>query len=257
MDVRDNNVASGASRQPAAEYCRHIEAYLCRKNDGHLIRIVGPAFELVSRWEAQGVPLNVACAGIDRYFERYYKKGPRRRPVRVEFCEADVLDAFDGWRRAVGVSGTRSSEAAQGGGAETDSDLSRAGRRVTLVSHIERAIARLTANRAGSVASELDRVLEATVRALDGLSGPARAARGHARDALIEQLANLDRTLMAAVAATLDEPARAGIEGAAKEALIPFRERMPPEAFQRATRAAVERGVRDHFNLPVVSYDGG
>ena len=41
--------------------------------------------------------------GIDRYFERYYAKGPRRRPVRVEFCEADVLDVFDEWRRAVGV----------------------------------------------------------------------------------------------------------------------------------------------------------
>jgi hypothetical protein len=32
---------------------------------------------------------------------------------------------------------------------------------------------------------------------------------------------------------------------------------MPPEAFQRASQAAFERGVRDHFNLPVVGYDGG
>ena len=82
-------------------YCREIEAYLCRKNDGHLIRIVGPAFEQVSRWGQQGVPLKVALVGIDRYFERYYRRGPRRRPVRIEFCEADVLDAFDEWRRSV------------------------------------------------------------------------------------------------------------------------------------------------------------
>ena len=54
-------------------------------------------------WANQGIPLKVAEAGIDRYFERYYRKGPRRRPVRIEFCEADVLDAFDDWRRAVGV----------------------------------------------------------------------------------------------------------------------------------------------------------
>ena len=84
-------------------YARDLEAYLCRKNDGHLIRITGPAFEQVHGWAAQGVPLKVAQAGIDRYFERYYRKGPRRRPVRIEFCEADVLDAFDDWRRAVGV----------------------------------------------------------------------------------------------------------------------------------------------------------
>jgi hypothetical protein len=146
---------------------------------------------------------------------------------------------------------------AQPGEGETDPEASRAGRRVTLVSHIERAIARLTAGRAGSVAPELDRALESTARALDALVGAARGARGPARDALIDQLANLDRTLIAAVESTLDAPARAGIERAAREALAPFRERMPPEALQRASRAALERGVRDHFDLPVVSFDGG
>src|SRR4051794_28620234 len=80
-----------------------MEAYLCRKNDGHLIRIVGPAFEQVCGWAQRGVPLNVAYRGVDRYVERYYAKGPKRRPVRIEFCEADVLDVFDEWRRAVGV----------------------------------------------------------------------------------------------------------------------------------------------------------
>ena len=86
-----------------ADYCREIETHLCRKNDGHLIRVVGPSFDLVSGWAAQGVPLKVACSGIDRYFERYYRKGPRRRPVRIDFCAADVLDVFDEWRRAVGI----------------------------------------------------------------------------------------------------------------------------------------------------------
>lgn len=88
-----------------AEFSREIEAYLCRKNDGHLIRIVGPVFEKVCGWAARGVPLRVAFQGIDRYFERRQAKGPaaNRRPARVEFCEPDVLDAFDAWRRAVGV----------------------------------------------------------------------------------------------------------------------------------------------------------
>ena len=43
-----------------SEYCRDLETHLCRKNDGHLIRIVGPSFEIVSRWAATGVPLKVA-----------------------------------------------------------------------------------------------------------------------------------------------------------------------------------------------------
>ncbi len=93
------------------EYCRAIEAHLTRKNDGHLIRIVGPAFELVRGWAEQGIPFKVACYGIDRAFERYYAKGARRRPLRIEFCKDDVLDAFDQWRRAVGVRGVTDEQA--------------------------------------------------------------------------------------------------------------------------------------------------
>src|SRR5205814_1132952 len=88
-----------------SDYCREVETYLCRKNEGHLIRIVGPVFEKVCGWATQGVPLALAIKGIDQYCERYYAKGQRRRPVRVEFCEADVLELFDDWRRAVGVTG--------------------------------------------------------------------------------------------------------------------------------------------------------
>ena len=76
-------------------YCREIEAYLTRKNDGHLVRIVGPSFDRVRGWAEQGVPLKVAFQGIDRYFERYYARGPRRRPVHIDHCEADVLEAFE------------------------------------------------------------------------------------------------------------------------------------------------------------------
>src|SRR5204863_1077323 len=85
------------------DYCRELEAYLCRKNDGHLVRIVGPSFERVCGWAAQGIPFKIACEGIDRYFVRYYSKGPKRRPVQIDFCDADVLEAFDTWRRSVGV----------------------------------------------------------------------------------------------------------------------------------------------------------
>ena len=47
MDVMNGHDA-------AEDYCRAVEAYLCRKNDGHLIRIVGPAFEQVCAWSRRG-----------------------------------------------------------------------------------------------------------------------------------------------------------------------------------------------------------
>src|SRR5678816_2148942 len=125
------------------DYCRDLESYLCRNNDGHLIRIVGPAFEQVCGWAARGIPLKLAMRGIDRYFERYYAKGSRRRPVRIEFCEADVLDVFDEWRRSVGVGAAGESLAAEGN-------------RNSLPAHLERVIARLATLRARG-----DRALDA------------------------------------------------------------------------------------------------
>ena len=149
-----------------AEYCREIETYLCQKNEGHLIRIVGPAFEQVCGWATMGVPLKVAFRGIDQYCERYYSKGPRRRPVRIEFCEADILDLFDHWRRAVGVSAVTSATAAE----------EPPPRKPALAAHIERAIARLTALRAGGKRTPaFGNRVDAVVRELD-FSPPRLAA---------------------------------------------------------------------------------
>src|SRR5438093_13689692 len=136
MGEESVNIAD--QRSAIADFCRQVEIYLCQKNDGHLIRVVGPSFELVSKWAEQGVPLKVAYAGIDRYFERYYRKGPRRRPVKIDFCEADVLDVFDEWKRATGITG-----------ATTDGrHQSQVASHQSLPAHLERVLQRLTAARA-------------------------------------------------------------------------------------------------------------
>src|SRR5829696_7364487 len=144
-----------------AEYCREVEAYLCRKNEGHLIRIAGPVFEQVSGWAAQGVPLAVVCRGIDRYCERYYAKGSWRRAVGV----AQLVDA----------------------GAGTDATA----RRDSLPAHLDRAIARLTAMRAGGRSAALDRRLDEAVRELDRTRAAAKQARGDGRAIILERLAVL------------------------------------------------------------------
>jgi len=234
-------------RTEISNYCRDIEAHLCRKNEGHLIRIVGPAFELVSGWEAQGIPVTVACAGVDRYFERYYRKGPRRRPVRIEFCDADVLDAFDDWRRAVGV-------AVSADDAPASPDAS--SRRSSLAAHVERTIARLTTLQASSQSAAVFRgALEHAARELDLLLPEARRARGQARDAVLDRLRSLDAALMNAVNTVIDERTRAAAESDARSALAPYRDRMAPEAFRRVSTAAVEQQIRDRFGLPIVKFD--
>lgn len=233
------------------DYCREIESYLCRKNDGHLIRIVGPAFEQVCGWAARGVPLELAKRGIDRYFDRYYAKGPRRRPVRVEFCDADVLDVFDEWKRAVGVP-----EAPQ---AEADPDAmegpGEAGRhQSSLPVHLDRVIARLTSMRAGDDRT-LDDTLDAIIRELDSARAGARSIRGDARVRLVDRLRALDAMLLDAVRARCDEATLRELDADAATQLAPFRERMAADAYDRSRAACLERGIRERFRLPSLAYD--
>ena len=242
-------LASAEIRLQTADYCRAIETYLCQKNDGHLIRVVGPSFALVSGWAADGVPLKVACRGIDRYFERYYRKGPRRRPVRIDFCEADVLDAFDEWRRAVGLTSHGGLEPEGGSGTERD----RGG--PSLPAHLERVVLKLTAARAnGVVGQECDEVIDRVARELDTARADARGLRGEARRALLDRLPALDAVLMRTARRALDEAARVALTREAEDELSGFRDRMAPDAFVRAREAAVDRLVRERFGLPHVAF---
>jgi hypothetical protein len=241
----------------AAEFCAQIETYLCRKNDGHLIRVTGPSFDLVSSWAARGIPLKVAYAGIDRYFERYYRKGPRRRPVRIDFCEADVLDAFDEWRRAVGVTHAPAGVSAgiDEDGEDVGEDARRATRGPSLPAHLERVVLRLTAARAsGSLGDAFDDLIDRVSRELDAARAESRGLRGEARQALIERLAVLDAELVASARASMDEAAVAMLTREAADELASFRQRMSADAFARALDSAFTRLVRERFNLPTIAF---
>jgi hypothetical protein len=226
-----------------AEYARQIESYLCQKNRGHLIRVVGPAFELVCGWAENGVPLKVAFQGIDRCCGRYEKKGTRQRPVRIEFCEADVLDAFDDWRRAVGVTASL--------GATHE-----AGRKPALAAHIERAIARLAHLRGtGRAEHDFHVILERAIAELEQMAEAALKARGDARAAIVSRLTAIDAELMSQAAARLDAARAESLRREVDEELAPFAPRMAPDVKDRAAAAAFARLVRESAGLPTLAYD--
>ncbi len=225
-----------------AEYCRELEAYLCRKNGGHLVRIVGPAFDRVCGWAAQGVPLKVACGGIDRFCERQQVKAGRRRPIRIEFCEADILELFDDWRRAVGV--------VQGSSQEQQS----APRKPSLTAHIERVVSRLVARRTQGSA-EFDAHVQGVLADLDALMAGSKQSRGEARAAIIDRLATIEDALVSAAAAQLDASTAASIRREADEELAPFKARMSAEAREQALQAAFHRLVRESLALPAIRYE--
>ena len=243
MDVADDAVDAG-------EYCRQVERHLCQRNQGHLVRIVGPAFDLVCGWATRGIPLRVALHGIDRYVDRQAQKGPRRRPLRVDYCEADVLDVFDEWRRATGT--PRRSEASAEG---DDAPASR--RLPSLAAHVERVISRLTSlqGRREALGPAVAALADRITRELDGLRGQARTARGEARARILTRLSELDEELLAAARSSLDGDELAGLRAQADAELRPFRDRMAADAAASASRALVDRLVRERCQLPFVRLD--
>jgi hypothetical protein len=224
-----------------ADYCRQIESYLCQKNGGHLIRVVGPAFEEVRGWARQGVPLRIALRGIDQCCERYAARGPRRRPIRLEFCAADILALFDDWRRAVGVMPAGEPDARK---------------KPSLAAHVERVVSRLVALRGVDGATALPGgAVDGAVSALDRVAAAARTARGEERTALVDELSAIDRNLLQLVAQAQDDDVAARLRREAEAELAAFGERMPAEVRAAAIEAAYVRLVREAARLPRIAFE--
>ena len=231
----------------AGAYCREIESYLCRRNGGHLIRIVGPAFELACGWQARQVPLSVVFRAIDRTVERRAASPARPRPLRIEFCEADVLELFDEWRRAVGVARSDT----------PDAHLRRPpARGASLPAHLERVVVALTALRGRRPHPAALGDLAARLAAeLDAARASARTARGVRREALLARLGEADRELLAAARAAADTPLADRLRQDAERELAGFRERMPPAEYRKAVAAATDRLLREQLDLPRIAFD--
>ena len=202
-----------------SNYCREVETYLCKKNEGHLIRLVGPGFNMVQGWADAGIPLKVVYRGIDERVSRVSSIG-RRRPLRIEFCEPDVLAQFDDWRRAVGAQ------------VENIQSTSRSKNLPSLSRHLDRLMTRLTAI---LVEPEpwlgVHAVLNQTLQQLDGLRAEAKGARGVKRARLKEQLALVDEAMLVGIQQHVDSDLRKALQRQALQDLEPFRDRMSFEVF--------------------------
>jgi hypothetical protein len=231
-----------------AEYCRRVEEHLARVNSGHLVRVVGPAFSLVRAWADAGIPFTVVCRGIDRKAERHLK-GKSRRPLRLEFCEADVRDAFDEWRRAVGVTAQPEPDLVDGPSPAEER------RRPSTTRALDRAIEKLVRATGNLDASEGFRtetsaVLEQLVRVREGL----KHARGDARSQVLDSLSGAHRTLVEAARREAADQI-AAFEADAAADLAAYRSRLAPDAWRRAIAASVDRSLLERLGLPSLGPD--
>lgn len=230
-------------------YCRQVEDYLTRGNAGHLVRIVGPGFEAVRGWAGEGIPLSVVFRGIDLKLERH-RAGHATRPLRIEFCESDVREVYDRWRRAVGLGAiARAGAPEQAAGGASDDDR----KRPSLSKHLDRAIERL-----GRTAGRLD-VPEAVRDSIGGLlteltalRDSAKGARGETRDAIAARLAPLEAQLRDLARHSAPADLITSLDREARQDLAAFRDRLPADRWQQAVDATVDRLLRDRWGLPTL-----
>ena len=206
----------------------------------------------MSGWSAGGVPLSVVRRAVDRACARRQARQSRRRPIRIEFCEADVLDLFDDWKRAVGVGFTAPVSAADPeAGGEGGERPTR--RRSSLGAHLDRVVARLSAWTGNEYPALGGRVAEIATE-LDAARASA-APRGKARQRLVDRLAELDGALLAAARDAAGDSLRRRLRDDTEREMAPFRERMEREAFGRALDAAYDRLLIERVGLPRLTYD--
>jgi hypothetical protein len=255
--VKCSGTSDVSEPQPTPEpvdlgaYCRRVEEFLTEVNGGHLVRVVGPAFDLVRRWALSGVPLSIVFEGIRGKAARH-QAGSSTRPLRLEFCADDVSELFRRWRRAVGVFG----EEVAAGPDPSPSDDARSPRLTSLPRHLDRAIEMLVgaANRV-NLSSEIRDALEAAVEALSALRAGADRVRGEKRAAIVEELTHIDSRLLDRIRAALGPVALHELADAAGEDIRGFRGRLAPDAWERSVNLGVDRLIRERHGLPVLELD--
>ena len=229
------------------EYCRRVEDYLTRANAGHLVRIVGPGFELVRGWAEQSVPLSVVFRGIDNKAERH-RHGKSARPLRIEFCADDVRAVFDDWRRAVGIA----LHAGVPDGTATEEPVVESGAKApALGRHLDRVIDKLSRavgreDLPAALRDEADRVLQAVALLRESSS----RLRGDAKAEALTTLSGLDDSLTAAVRVNAPVEWITSLRQEAANDLAPFKARLTADAWARSIDITVDRLLRDRFGLP-------
>jgi hypothetical protein len=129
------------------------------------------------------------------------------------------------------------------------------GRRISLASHLDRTIARLTGAQAAATGTPLAEIFAGVVAELDRLRNESRRARGEARAAVTERLRTLDGMLMTAVRGATGPDLLATCRREAEAELAPFRARMPDAAFQKALTASTDRLLRERLQIPHLIFD--
>jgi biotin-(acetyl-CoA carboxylase) ligase len=212
-------------------YYEEVESYFVTRRGSPLF-ITPSEWDLVWRWEQEGIPVTVVKEGIDRVFER-----PKTllKARRLGYCRQTVEAAF-----------RRSRESSLGGGTGgTARDDSSASAHLTEVSSRLRDLAAAWSE----TERELADLLEQTADAVRSLSGGAEEAPLEVE----RELTALDGKLVIESEAVLGDAVREELRGDVESSLESYRERMPEKIYRAALESGYRRRLRKRIGLPTLS----
>jgi len=203
-------------------YFGDVETYFVERRGSPLF-ITPAEWFLVSKWEEQGIPIDVVKDGIDRVFERPQAAAKLRK---LGYCRQTVEAAFRRFR-----------EVTLGGG----ENRGLVEDRFDAAAHLSRLASKLSDLSSLAVAP----VLAARVEALGD--------SGDTLQRIEDALTAIDDELVESAEDALDENDRDALLADAGASLASYRDRMPDKVYQSALRSAYRRRLRDKAKLPRLS----
>ena len=231
-----------------SDYCRDIETYR-RKNDGHLIRIVGPWFDGLEVGRAG----RAAEGGAERHrslLRTVLPQGPRRRPVKSTSARRTSSTCST---NGAGRRGSRPFRAVPQSPTSRprrhrNAEVCRCRNTWSACSYAEQPPRHRRAGRIGrsdprSGVDRLDRVREKS----GGL-------RGDERQATLARLADLDAELIALATTSAGAAALEQTRAEASNDLAPFRSTMAAAAVESAVERTAMKLLRERLGLPTITF---
>lgn len=175
-------------------------------------------WQVARRWHREGIPLDLIRGALQEVFAKRKERGAKGKISSLRYC-ASAVEAAWADRRELIVPGQV-----------------RAAPTLDLEARLRALAAALPAGFPGSPALA-DRLV--------ALTGDPPAME--------EELAALDRGMLAAAAAALDPAARAAVDAAVERTLDSLRGRLPAEELERARERLAQQVLRERLALPVLS----
>jgi len=229
--LRSDDVHLQQDSERSDGYYQEVENYFVARRGSPLF-ITPSEWDLVWRWEQQGIPLAVVKEGIDRVFER-----PKTlsKPRRLGYCRQTVEAEFRRFRE--------SSLGVRAGGTEEEDSGAEA--HLTEISSRLRDLAAVWSEKERELALFLERTSDA-VRSLSERAeeAPAEVER---------ELAAIDGKLVVESEAVLGDAAREELRREAESSLESYRERMPEKIYRAALESGYRRRLRKRIGLPTLS----